>query len=82
LYVAVEVGTYIAIVGGVAAGLLTPWALLGLGGIVFAARAIRGAITEYDGFESLFPAMGANIAAVLLTNLLLGLGYTIAAVTA
>ena len=82
LYVAVEVGTYVAIVAGVVLGILTPWALLGLGGGFFAIKAIRGAIDEYDGFESLFPAMGANIMAVLSTNVLLAVGYTIAALTA
>ena len=82
LYVAVEVGTYVAIVVGVALGILTPWALLGLGGAFFGVKAIRGAIAEYEGFESLFPAMGANIMAVLATNVLLAVGYAVAALTA
>jgi hypothetical protein len=30
-------------------------------------------------FEDLIPAQGANVAAVLATNLLLGIGYLIAA---
>jgi 1,4-dihydroxy-2-naphthoate octaprenyltransferase len=81
LYAAVEAGTYVAIVVGVAAGVLTPWALLGLGAAFFAVQAIRGALANYDGFESLFPAMGANVMAVLATNVLLALGYLVAALT-
>jgi len=81
LYAAVEAGTCVAIVVGVALGVLSPWALLGLGGAFFAVQAIRGALVNYDGFESLFPAMGANVMAVLATNVLLALGYLVAALT-
>lgn len=82
LYAAVELGTYVAIVAGVAFGVLTPWALVGLGALVLAAKAISGALKEREGFESLFPAMGANVMAVLATNVLLAIGYTIAALLA
>jgi len=81
-YAAVEAGASVAIVAGVATGVLTPLALLGLGGAFFALQAIRGTIANYDGFESLFPAMGANVMAVLATNVLLALGYLVAALTA
>ncbi|TLM79780.1 MAG: prenyltransferase [Actinobacteria bacterium] len=82
LYAVVEAAAFAGIVGGVAAGALTPWSLLGLGGIVPAAVAVRGALAHYDKFEELFPALGANVAAVLATNMLLALGYLIAGVLA
>lgn len=81
LYAAVEAGVFVAILAGVAAGVLTPWALLGLVGVVFAAKAIQGALQHYDNHEALIPAMGANVAAVLSTNALLAVGYLIAAWT-
>lgn len=82
LYTAVELATYVAIVAGVVVGVLTPWALLGLGGLIFAFKAIQGAIRDYDKFEPLFPAMGANVMAVLFTNVLLAVGYLVAGLLA
>ena len=82
LYAAVEIGAYVAIVAGVAFGVLTPWALVGLGAAVFAAKAITTALKEYDSFEGLVPAQGANVMAVLATNVLLAVGYVIAALLA
>lgn len=79
LYVAVELGTYVAIVAGVVAGVLTPWALVGLGGLLFALKACRGAIVHYNEYEPLIPAQAMNIAAVIVTNLLLAVGYLVAA---
>jgi len=81
LYAAVEAGVYVAVIAGVAAGMLTPWALLSLGGAIFAAKAIQGALQHYDSHEALIPAQGANVAAVLVTNALLAIGYLIAALT-
>lgn len=82
LYVAVEVAAFVLLVAGVLDDGLTPWALLGLGGAAFGAIAIRGAILHYDGFEELFPAQGMNVAAVLSTNVLMAVGYVIAAALA
>jgi 1,4-dihydroxy-2-naphthoate octaprenyltransferase len=82
LYAGAEIGTYVAIVAGVVAGVLTPWALLGLAAGFFAFQAIRGAITGYDSMERIVPAMGANVASCLGTNALLAVGYLIAGLTA
>ncbi len=79
LYVAVEAAVYVLIVAGVLVDGLTPWALLGLGGVVFAWRACVGAIRYYDRFEELIPAQGENVVAVLSTNALLAIGYLVAA---
>lgn len=81
LYSGMEIAAYVALVIGVVAGVLTPWALLGLGGAVFAARAIRGALADYDSFEKTVAAQGANVVAVLSTNALLAIGYLVAALT-
>jgi len=72
LYAAVEIAAYVSIVAGVAAGILTPWALLGL--------LIAGALADHSDTAKLIPSLGANIVAVLSTNVLLAIGYTIAAV--
>lgn len=79
LYTTVEAGTFASIVAGVAAGVLTPWALLGLIALVPAVRAIRITLERYDSFEGLIPAQGANVQAVLGTNLLMAVGYVVAA---
>ena len=79
LYTAVELAAYVSLVGGVMSGVLAPWALLGLGGALFAGKAIAIALKEYDGFENLIPGMGANVASVLGTNALMAIGYGIAA---
>lgn len=82
LYICVEIAVYVTVIAGVVAGWLTPWALLSLGAVFFALKAIRGALTEYDSFEGLIPAQAANVAAVLATNALLAVGYLIAALAA
>lgn len=82
LYAGMEIAAYVVLVAGVIAGVLTPWALLGLGGAIFAVRAIKGAIADYDSFEKTVAAQGANVVAVLSTNALLFIGYLIAALTA
>jgi len=79
LYTTVEVLTYVVIVVGVLTGVLPWWGLLGLVGTYYAYDAIRGAMREYDGFESLFPAMGANVNAVLYTNAFMAIGYSLQA---
>lgn len=81
LYAAVEAGAYVAIVAGVILGVLTPWALVGLVAGIFAFKAIAGALKDYDSFEALIPAQGANVIAVLATNALLAVGYLVAALT-
>jgi 1,4-dihydroxy-2-naphthoate octaprenyltransferase len=81
LYSAVEAGAFLAIVVGVAFGTLPLWALLGLGAAFFGFQAIRTAMREYDSFEGLIPAQGANVIAVLGMNALLAIGYLIAGLT-
>jgi 1,4-dihydroxy-2-naphthoate polyprenyltransferase len=81
LYVAMEAGAFVAIAVGVAAGILPLWGLLGLGAAFFALKAIGGAIRDYDSFEGLIPAQGANVMAVLGMNAFLAIGYLVAGLT-
>ena len=37
-------------------------------------------LAQYESFEGLIPAQGANVVAVLATNVLLAVGYAVAAV--
>jgi len=79
LYAGLTILMYVWIAGGVAARLvglpgLPPAALLGLLTIPFALKAIGGA-RQYDNPSRLVPALGANVLVILLTQLLLGVGY-------
>ena len=51
---------------------------MGPGGAFFAFQAIRGAMRDYAEHDALIPAMGANVFAVLSTNVLLAIGYLVA----
>lgn len=79
LYSVAEVAAFVTIAAGVASGVLTPWALLGLLGGIFAFKAITTILANYDSFEGAIPAMGAHVLSTLSTNALLAVGYTIAA---
>ena len=60
---------------------VTPaWTLIALLTIPFAAKAIRGSLKP-DDITGLLPAMGNNVLVVLVTQLLLGIGYILAVVT-
>jgi 1,4-dihydroxy-2-naphthoate octaprenyltransferase len=53
------------------------WTLLALLTLPFAIKAIQGALT-FKQIEELIPAQGANVMVVLLTQLLMGIGYILA----
>jgi len=79
LYAGLTILMYVWIAGGVVVGLvglpgLPPAALLGLLTMPFALKAIRGA-GQYDDPSRLAPALGANVLVILLTQVLLGVGY-------
>lgn len=79
LYAGLTILMYLWIAGGVVARLiglpgLPSAALLGLLTIPFALKAISGA-RQYDNPSRLVPALGANVLVILLTQLLLGVGY-------
>jgi len=80
LYLTAEIGVFVSLILGVVFGVLTPWALLGLIAIIPAARAVRITLKDYEHFEALIPAQGANVQALIGTNVLMAAGYAIAAV--
>jgi len=78
LYVALIIVAYLLIVIGVVTGMM-PWVtLIGLGTVVFAWKAAKGALKDYNDVNRLVPALGANVMTILGTQALLAVGYVIA----
>jgi 1,4-dihydroxy-2-naphthoate octaprenyltransferase len=73
-YSAVAVALYLWIIGWVAARVMPVWTLLALLTLPLTIRAINGA-RHHDDASKLMPAMAANVINVLLTQLLMGIGY-------
>lgn len=76
-YSIVSVAVYLWIIAWVAANVMPVWTLLALLTSPFAFRAINGAI-HHDDPSRLMPGMAANIMVVLLTQLLMGIGFIVA----
>jgi 1,4-dihydroxy-2-naphthoate octaprenyltransferase len=79
VYSVLTVIVYLWIIGGVAAGQMPLFSLLGLLTIPFAIKAIQGALRHQD-MTKLGPAMANNVMVVLITQLLMGIGYILAGV--
>ena len=79
LYGALTVALYLWIIGWVIAGTLPAFTLLALLTLPLAYKAIRGA-RHYGDMKQLMPAMMSNVLVVLLTQLLMGIGYILARV--
>jgi 1,4-dihydroxy-2-naphthoate octaprenyltransferase len=78
LYVGLIIVAYLLIVIGVVTGIM-PWVtLIGLGTVVFAWKAAKGALKDYNDVNRLVPALGANVMTILGTQALLAVGYVIA----
>ncbi|MFH1381729.1 MAG: prenyltransferase [Chloroflexota bacterium] len=76
-YSALTILVYVWIIGGVIARVM-PWtSLIALLTLPFAIKAIRGAM-QYNDMSKLVPAMANNVLVVLLTQLLLGIGFILA----
>jgi 1,4-dihydroxy-2-naphthoate octaprenyltransferase len=73
-YSIVALGVYVWIIGWVAAQQMPVWTLLALLTLPFTIKAIKGAF-HHDDTSKLIPAMAANVMAVLLTQILIGIGY-------
>jgi len=76
-YSVVAIGVYLWIIAWVAAGVMPVWSLLTLLSLPLTARAINGAL-HFNEPSKLMPGMAANVMTVLLTQLLLGIGYILA----
>ncbi len=70
---------YLWIIGSVVIGQMPRFSLIALLTIPFAVKAIGGALKSED-MRKLMPAMASNVVVVLLTQLLLGIGYILAGV--
>ncbi len=75
LYVAGLVTTYVIIAGGILIGLFPRAVFLALFTIPLAVKASIIALKHGEAPERLLPALGANVAVVILTDLLLAIGY-------
>ena len=78
-YSAMTVVVYLWIIGWVIAGEMPAFSLLGLLTIPLAAKAILGSM-KYDDMSKLGPAMASNVMVILVTQLLMGIGYILAKV--
>jgi 1,4-dihydroxy-2-naphthoate octaprenyltransferase len=79
VYTTLTIILYLWIIAWVAAGLMPVFCLIALATLPFAIRAIRGALS-YQDESKLMPAMANNVLLVLLTQLLLGIGYVLAGI--
>ncbi len=79
VYSVLTVVVYLWIIGGVVAGQMPIFSLIALLTLPLAIKAIRGALKSPD-MGKLVPAMASNVMVVLLTQLLLGIGYILARV--
>jgi len=78
-YSALTIIVYLWIIGGVVARIMPIFCLIALLTLPLAIKAIQGARKPED-IDRLVPAMANNVLVVLLTQLLLGIGYILAGV--
>ncbi len=79
VYSVLTVSVYLWIIGWVVAGQMPAFTLIALLTFPFAIKAIQGALKPQE-MNKLVPAMASNVMFVLLTQLLLGIGYILARV--
>ena len=76
-YSLMTVAVYLWIVSSVIAGIMPVYCLIALLTLPLAITAIRGS-TKYQEMNIFIPAMASNVMVVLITQLLLGVGYILA----
>jgi 1,4-dihydroxy-2-naphthoate polyprenyltransferase len=74
VYTVMTILMYLWIIGMVIAGIMPVFALIALLTLLFAVKAIQGAMKAVD-MGKLVPGMANNVLVVLVTQLLLGVGY-------
>jgi len=79
LYAMLTLIVYLWIIGGVVARLMPFFCLVALLTLPLAVKAIQGALRHQE-ITKLVPAMANNVLVVLLTQLLLGIGYILAGI--
>ncbi len=79
IYSALTMTVYLWVIGWAIAGVMPAFCLIALLTLPFALKAIKGSRKHQD-MAQLIPAMGSNVLVVLLTQLLLGIGYILAGI--
>ena len=79
VYAVLMIAVYLWILAWVIAGEMPAYTLIAFITLPSAIRAIRGAL-KFGDIKQLMPAMASNVLVVLLTQLLLGVGYILAEV--
>jgi 1,4-dihydroxy-2-naphthoate octaprenyltransferase len=79
VYSVLTVALYVWIIAGVVAAEMPVLSLIALATFPFAIKAIKGALKPQQ-MDRLVPAMASNVLVVLLTQLLLGIGYILAGI--
>ena len=79
VYSAATIAVYLWIIGGVITRMMPLFSLIALITLPFAVKAIQGA-QKPDEMGKLVPAMANNVLVVLLTQLMLGIGYILAGI--
>jgi len=77
VYSALTIAVYLWIIGGVIARVMPIYCLIALLTLPFAIKAIRGSM-QYNDMSKLVPALANNVLVILITQLLLGVGYILA----
>ncbi len=77
IYSALTIIVYLWIIGSVATQVMPVYCLIALLTLPFAIKAIRGSM-QYQDMNKLIPALANNVLVVLITQLLLGIGYILA----
>ncbi|MFC2034616.1 prenyltransferase [Chloroflexota bacterium] len=79
IYSVLTVVVYLWIIGGVVVGQMPTFSLISLLTLPLAIKAIQGALKP-ENMNRLMPAMANNVLVILLTQLLLGIGYILAGI--
>ena len=79
VYAAFTLAVYLWIIGWVIVRVMPVFSLIALLTLPFALKAIKGSRKHQD-MAQLVPAMGSNVLVVLVTQLLLGIGYILAGI--
>ena len=79
IYSAFTMAVYLWIIGWVIVRVMPVFSLISLLTLPFALKAIKGSRKHQD-MAQLVPAMGSNVLVVLVTQLLLGIGYILAGI--
>lgn len=77
VYSGFTIAVYLWIIGWVIAGVMPVFCLISLLTLPFALKAMKGSRKHQD-MAQLVPAMASNVLVVLVTQLLLGIGYILA----